>query len=575
MITRTLTHNLIASAAFAAILLVGTAHAATISLLDSINMGVKAVSSTSNVVTDYTGIDLNDGANFLAVVLSGEFSVDTVNFGGQAMIRSAYREQSYTEANVFTLFNPNITGSQTLTVQADFSLVNLGYAVQYFSFNNVDSIGATPNNGANGGATVNLDFGSVTAGAYLLMTGADNNGDITFASATPLYTVLNGSGSGWDAQTAGVSILADSGSATYSATSTQRNAVAGIELLPLVINHTWKPGVGGDGTWTTQAGNEFWDNPAVVWTDNANAIFATANGTSNIVTLGETINVENIDFQVDGYEITGAQTLNVNGTVTVGGTDTATFSPSTVAGSIEKAGDGTLSFNTAGTQTVSADITGSAGTLQKTGAGTTVFSGDIDGYSGAIDIAAGTLEYSGSDPLTLNNTLTGNAGTTLLLSGGSLVTVTGDTTGFSGDITGGTLVVADGVTLNAGAINVDTIGGKGTIAATSVAFDRFWVDPSGPLNFGSLNVDFSGLTLADLENTAALAPNTYVLAVGTGTFTYGSGDEWNPLVGGTLASGRKAYFQVGSLELVVIPEPSTIILAGLGLAGLTLRRRRK
>jgi hypothetical protein len=40
-----------------------------------------------------------------------------------------------------------------------------------------------------------------------------------------------------------------------------------------------------------------------------------------------------------------------------------------------------------------------------------------------------------------------------------------------------------------------------------------------------------------------------------------------------IGGGRSAYFEEGSLRLVVIPEPSTVLLGGLGLLALIRRRR--
>nr|MCU0780905.1 PEP-CTERM sorting domain-containing protein [Akkermansiaceae bacterium] len=42
----------------------------------------------------------------------------------------------------------------------------------------------------------------------------------------------------------------------------------------------------------------------------------------------------------------------------------------------------------------------------------------------------------------------------------------------------------------------------------------------------------------------------------------------------TFGDNRKAYFESGSLKVVVIPEPSAVLLLGLGALGLGLRRRR-
>jgi hypothetical protein len=40
-----------------------------------------------------------------------------------------------------------------------------------------------------------------------------------------------------------------------------------------------------------------------------------------------------------------------------------------------------------------------------------------------------------------------------------------------------------------------------------------------------------------------------------------------------IGSGRSAYYQQGSLQLVVIPESSSALLSGVGLLALLRRRR--
>jgi hypothetical protein len=60
------------------------------------------------------------------------------------------------------------------------------------------------------------------------------------------------------------------------------------------------------------------------------------------------------------------------------------------------------------------------------------------------------------------------------------------------------------------------------------------------------------------------------------TQTFGSGDIdnfgfTNRVTVGSL--GREAYFQNGSLQVIVIPEPSAALLGGLGMLALLRRRR--
>ena len=45
-----------------------------------------------------------------------------------------------------------------------------------------------------------------------------------------------------------------------------------------------------------------------------------------------------------------------------------------------------------------------------------------------------------------------------------------------------------------------------------------------------------------------------------------------------LGNGKSAYFSIGSLDLNVVPEPSTyamLAMAGVGFAGYVVRRRRR
>jgi hypothetical protein len=93
---------------------------------------------------------------------------------------------------------------------------------------------------------------------------------------------------------------------------------------------------------------------------------------------------------------------------------------------------------------------------------------------------------------------------------------------------------------------------------------------------GSINL-FSGFGVDDLSgiNWGSVADGTYTLISGTlssGVFDTLANNNLETAF--DLGGGRSAYFQEGSLQLVVIPEPSTALLGGLGILGL-LRRRRK
>ena len=92
-------------------------------------------------------------------------------------------------------------------------------------------------------------------------------------------------------------------------------------------------------------------------------------------------------------------------------------------------------------------------------------------------------------------------------------------------------------------------------------------------------VSFGGFGIADLvglDNT--VANGLYTLIDGLATINtnnllnFGAGNAYN------LGGGKSAYFTEGSLQVNVVPEPSTyamLALAGAGFAGYVIRRRRR
>jgi hypothetical protein len=129
-------------------------------------------------------------------------------------------------------------------------------------------------------------------------------------------------------------------------------------------------------------------------------------------------------------------------------------------------------------------------------------------------------------------------------------------------------------TLNLG--SGKSIGGAGTVDGSLhfISGALFAFDPSETLSvLDAVTFDAFGMEHI-LGLSASTAAGIYTLISGTVDFTnvsnVGAGSAFD--IGG----GKSAYFQEGSLELVVIPEPSTLILVlGFGLACiLSLRHRR-
>ena len=201
----------------------------------------------------------------------------------------------------------------------------------------------------------------------------------------------------------------------------------------------------------------------------------------------------------------------------------------------------TLNPGTGVTRTYSAAITNGASnmTLTKTGLGTQVLSG-TNTYTGATSVQAGVLLVDGS-------------------------------------------TAAGAVTVNLNAV----FGGKGTVNGNLTlsrgalfAFDH--LVPNDPLDLvGSFALN-SSFGVASLRNTSGTAVDWANVAQGTYTlmntnFVFNSGNisnfgTANQATG--LAGGKSAYFQQGSptssLQLVVVPEPGMLALAGLGMGMATL-----
>jgi len=161
-----------------------------------------------------------------------------------------------------------------------------------------------------------------------------------------------------------------------------------------------------------------------------------------------------------------------------------------------------------------------------------------------------------------------NQGTVILSNGGS-----GNI-----DLGGGTALVGSGATLGGNA----TITGNLTLAAGAL----FAFDPTSflTLGTGSTFALDSSFGLASLRNTSGGAIDWS--SIGNGSYTLITGGNLGDTFFSTsnitnfgvenaevINDGRIAYFDNGSLRLVVIPEPGAALLGSLGLLALLRRRR--
>jgi PEP-CTERM motif len=225
--------------------------------------------------------------------------------------------------------------------------------------------------------------------------------------------------------------------------------------------------------------------------------------------------------------------------------------------------------------------------------GAAVLAGSNMEFQGQAAFFRGT-GTSGELVLNVNNatTFSGGFGAT----SGSGGTATGITIGGNGEmiISGSSSALVDTITLTdtvkltlnstlGGSLIVggsNVLAGNGTVTGnlSFLSGGKFELNLDSPLTIsGGSSVSFTDFGIDDIAGlSSSTAVGTYSLFSGTvntnNLANIGAGNAFD------LGSGKSAYFSIGSLEVNVVPEPSTyalLVLSAAGLGAHVIRRRRR
>ncbi len=260
------------------------------------------------------------------------------------------------------------------------------------------------------------------------------------------------------------------------------------------------------------------------------------NFTFNSANLLATTGSAHIRNAAGDNEITGNLTLtntggngtnieSASGTLTLSGAITSTVADNSRTISLGGAGEGivTGSITNAPANSVS---------VSKAGSGTWTIASTTSSYTGTTTVSAGTLYVSGS---LANTAVSVQAGATI----------------------GGTGALGGSLSFNAASF-LDVLDFDDPLAV------------SGTITFGS-GFGIANLTGIDWESLDLETPYT-VLSTAQ-VFSESSIDNFGIANAAPVAAGRWAYFENGSLAVVVIPEPAAALSGSIGMLFLLRRRR--
>ncbi len=471
-------------------------------------------------------------------------------------------------------FNSTIVGNVTTRGTGRLELTNAANTISgvltsnggLIVFGTQGSYGATTGGAAGTGSSIVTSY----YGGVSYTPGTADAGFATFASklnggtgylalpAGDAAANLDFSGSGALATAPGLSVTAD-GALTYTGTVT-----------PGAQGYRW----GGPQGRLTLGSNAGTGANAVTYTNGGDVLVAGSPDYTGVTTISGGTYTSAKVYITNGQNTNSTQTFNAPTTLEVTSLGNAGSASSLGASSGDAANlvlnMGTLKVNAStATSTDRLFTIGTSGaTLESAGAGlVTIGSG---GGANVGPSSAATLTLTGTGNGTLGSVLANGVGALSLAKTGTGTwsldatnTYTGTTT-----VSAGTLIVNGA--LGSGAVTVASGAELSMGAGSTLLFST-----AGPTATSNGTMTFaSGFGVANLVGLDVTVPaGTYTLVTGTvdtsNLSNVGSANAY------TYAPDHTAYFLPGSLNLVVVPEPTGLaaLAAGTALLGWRLRRR--
>ncbi len=478
---------------------------------------------------------------------TGTYNIADTSASGGSLTSFGQGSGSLTTGKLWVGGSFNTTGTGTVNINTS-GTINAQSTQTYSNHGGVSLIVGT----GGGTGTLNIDNGTINAAGMVDVASA-------FSATQATQGTLN-IGAGGTLNSEGNFRTAYAGSASAQANVTLSGGTLNVGTgtkRQVQLGHFDN----GSSTVTVESGN-------LNLNANTDIKFKTAGGGgTHIMNLngGAITSYSDNQTTADGAGVvdlrsvssTATTTFNLNGgtltireVITTNNDGTATFNFN--GGTLRATGD-TVNFVNLGGASQSANILGGGATI------------DSNGHDVAIPQA---LVSSGSD-----GGLTKAGDGSLTLAGTN--TYTGATTVSAGSLFVNGSLGASAVTVEAGA----TVGGTGALGGP-LDFDAnaflHVVDLENPLAVASTITFGSGFGIANLTGIdwASLDLNTSYEIISTSqVFSASDIENFGVENAADVGGGRSAYFENGSLSIVVIPEPSVALLGGLGLLALLRRRR--